>query len=243
MTLIKGFFVCIAEICCRQNPTPMKKTILTFCIALLCLSMNAQSKDHKLGFTGASGFQYYKGDLGNSFKLLNQSYYGTFTADLGYYLNRSFDAGIFGSLGDYGYCQPPKISSEVIAVEDRCPGCKDRLGLGNLNSRLLSGGVHLKYKFNNGYILKENAKLQPFLSAGLAVNRVSDIMKMNCVNPGNYRSWNAGIGFKYYIIDRLNFGYAATLGYFTTDRVDFMLHGGSNDMYLQSTVTIGIDLF
>lgn len=220
----------------------MKKIILSFSIALLCVGVNAQSKDHKLGFTEGYGFQNYKGDLGNSFHFGNTSTYGALTGNLSYYLNRSFDAGVFGSVGDYGYCQDKTTANKAVDSDLRCPGC-NRLGLGNLNSRLFAGGAQVKYKLANGYILPDDSKLKPYIYGGAAINKITDIMEMNCVRPGTYRSWNAGVGFKYYVNERVNVGYNIALGYFTSDRLDFMAHGGSNDMYMQNTVTIGFDLF
>jgi hypothetical protein len=232
----------IPEICWQQKTTPMKKIIVVLGLSLFYLGALAQSKDHKLGFTEGYGFQNYKGDLGNSFHFGNTSTYGALTGNLSYYLSRSFDVGLFGSVGDYGYCQDKMTANRSVDQSLRCPGC-DRVGLGNLNSRLFAVGIHAKYKFADGYILPENSKIKPYLSGGVALNKITDIMEMNCVNPGNYWSLNVGAGFKYYVTDRVHLGYAATLGYFTSDRLDFMYHGSSSDMYLQSTVTVGIDLF
>lgn len=219
----------------------MKTLFFSIGFILLFVGMAAQTKDHKLGVNAGGGFQNYRGDLGNSFKLGNTSSYGAVILNFSYYLNRSFDLGIFGSKGDYGFCQPDKIANEEVDIDERCGGC-ERDGLGNLNSRLTAAGVFAKYKFNNGYLLKENTKLKPYIYVGAAVNSIRDVMRMNCINPGTYLSLNAGIGFKYYINERVNVGYNLALGYFTSDRLDFMTHN-TNDMYLQNSVTIGIDLF
>lgn len=224
------------------NKTTMKNFLFAIGFSLLCVGAGAQSKYHKLGFTEGYGFQNYKGDLGNSFKCGNVSTYGALTGNVGYYLNRSFDISVFGSIGDYGYCQPDeKINAEVVD-KDRCGGCKDRLGLGNLNSRLFVAGASIKYKFNNGSLFSENTKIKPYISAGVAINKITDIMQMKCVDPGTYFSINTSVGFKYYISERLNVGYSISLGYFTSDKLDFMAHNGANDMYLQNTLTIGLDL-
>ena len=101
----------------------------------------------------------------------------------------------------------------------------------------------VKYKFANGCLLKENCRIKPYIYFGAAAVQLVDFMKMNCVEAGRYYSLNAGAGVKYYLTDRINFGYNIALGRFTTDHLDYKMKGGDNDMYLQQTLNIGIDLF
>lgn len=219
----------------------MKTSIVVLIFMLSAATLVAQSKNNKLGISACLGGQNYKGDLGNGFKFKNESWTGGAGVNVGYYINTSFDLGVSTFLGDLGYCQAPKIAVSEVDVSLRCGGCVDRVGLGNLNSRMVSGGIFLRYKFNNNYLLKENATFKPFVTLGVAMNNVTDRMKMNCVNPGNYTSVNAGLGVQYYISKRINFGYQMTYGYFTSDNIDFMSHG-RNDQFLQNTLFAGIDL-
>lgn len=219
----------------------MKTNIFVLIFILIANTLLAQSKSNKLGINVGLGGQNYKGDLGNGFKFKNESWTGGAGINLAYYLNKSFDLGLSTFLGDLGYCQPPKIAASEVDISLRCTGCVDRVGLGNLNSRMISGGIFLRYKFNNNYLLKENAAFRPFVTLGAAMNNVTDRMKMNCVNPGNYMSVNAGLGVKYYISKSINLGYQMTYGYFTSDNIDFMSHG-RNDQFLQNTLFAGIDL-
>lgn len=219
----------------------MKIKFLLFILFLGTTSVFAQSKNNKFGINAGLGGQNYKGDLGNGFTLKNETWTGGAGINMAYYLNKSFDAGISAFLGDLGYCQPKKIAATEVDVSLRCSGCVDRIGLGNLNSRVVSGGLFIRYKFNNNYLLKENVALRPFIFIGTAMNNVSDRMQMRCVNPGNYMSVNGGVGVKYYVSKKINFGYQMTYGYFTSDKIDFMDHGG-NDQFLQNTLFAGIDL-
>lgn len=222
----------------------MKNFICTLGLITLTLLVSAQTKNHKLGITFGGGSQKYNGDLGNGFTLKNTVWYGAFSLNAGYYLNKSFDCGIFGTMGDYGYCQSESKIKEEIAFNERCPGCVSRVGIGNLSSRMVSGGALIKYKIANGYLFSENTKLKPYVYVGAAINNLTDNMKMNCVNPGNYFSLNAGAGVKYYISDRLNVGYNLAMGFFTADNLDFKVNSGKdNDMYMQNSLFIGIDLF
>lgn len=213
-------------------------------LLLSSFTMSAQSKSHKLGLSFGGGPQDYRGDLGNGFKVNSyDSWRGAVVLQAGYYLNPSFDAGLFGSLGDLGFCQTFDVSNLPVESEDQCPGCEGRVGLGNLSSRLAAAGLSLKYKFANGYLLKEHSRVQPYVYAGAAFNHLTDRMKMNCVKTGNYLSVNAGLGVRFKITERINIGYNMGIGYFTQDDMDFMSHGGSNDYYMQNALLLGIDLF
>jgi len=220
----------------------MKKQLLCLAFALFAAGFSAQSQKNKLGFTLGGGSQKYHGDLGNGFKFKNDTWYGTVTANANYYVCNSFDIGLFATVGDYGFCQPDGVKKTEIEVNDRCPGCFGRVGLGNLNSRLTTGGALVKYKFANGYVLPENSKLKPYVFFGAARNSVTDIMKMQCVNPGIYYSLNGGAGVKYYLNERINVGYNLSFGYFTSDHLDYKMNG-KNDMNMQNTLFIGVDLF
>ena len=222
----------------------MKKYICTLGLIIFTMSLLAQSKSHKLGLTFGGGSQKYNGDLGNGFTFKNEAWYGNFLLNAGYYLNKSFDVGVSGTIGDYGYCQSEAKRNEEVTFSERCPGCGNRLGNGNLNSRLITFGFNGKYKLANGYLLSSESAIKPYIYAGVGVNRIIDIMKMNCVREGVYFSVNAGVGVKYYISDRINIGYNLGFGYFTEDNLDNKVNYGKDmDMFMQNSLTVGIDLF
>jgi opacity protein-like surface antigen len=220
----------------------MKRLVVS--AALLCVTSIAfaQSKAHRLGLAVGGGTQTYVGDLRQKVEMKDEFVRWAGVVNVGYYLNKSFDIGLFGSLGDYGYCQPSEIANTPVSYELLCAGCIDRVGLGNLSARIMNGGIQLRYKIANGYLLKEDSRLRPYVYAGAAINDASDVMKMNCVKTGNYTSLNAGAGVQYYITERMNIGYQFALGYYTRDDMDFMSHG-ANDMTRQHNVLLGIDLF
>jgi len=220
----------------------MKNYLFALGLFFITISTFAQTKNNKLGITIGGGSQKYNGDLGNGFTFKNNTSYGSVNANVNYYICNSFDIGLFSSIGDYGFCQPEGKAKTEIAIDDRCAGCLGRVGIGNLSSRLTTGGVLLKYKITNGYLLSETAKLKPYVFFGAAANSITDIMRMQCVNPGNYFSLNAGAGVKYYVSDRINFGYNLSFGYFTSDHLDYKM-SRRNDMNIQNTLFVGIDLF
>ncbi|MCX6351926.1 MAG: hypothetical protein NTX03_08685 [Bacteroidetes bacterium] len=61
------------------------------------------------------------------------------------------------------------------------------------------------------------------------------------MNIGSYTSLNGGVGVRYNFLEKYNFTYNLGFGYFTTDKIDFRSEG-INDMYMQSTFSLGINL-
>ena len=106
---------------------------------------------------------------------------------------------------------------------------------------MASAGISIKYKFANGYILKEESKLSPYVYAGAGINRLTDRMKMNCIVPGDYYSLNIGGGFKYNVTERFNIGFNLSIGRFQSDELDFIEKGGS-DVYMQNILFLGVNL-
>jgi hypothetical protein len=220
----------------------MRKSLLAIGLLAFSFVANAQSQNHKLGITIGGGLQSYIGERGNAITNNDLIFRGVAVVQAGYYINKSFDATIFGSLGDYGYCPDDEAIAAHIDDDEACPGCPPGT-IVNLSGRITAGGLALRYKFANGYLLSEKSRVRPYIYAGVAANHVGDPMKMNCIRVGDYMSYNAGAGVKYYITERFNVGYNISLGYLNRDDVDFMTHNAANDMYVQNSVMLGIDLF
>jgi len=91
----------------------------------------------------------------------------------------------------------------------------------NMLGRLTSFVVAGKYKFANGYIMKENAKLAPYIYLGAGVNNISEHWWKDKPRAqiGNYTSLNAGLGVRYNLCHKFNIGYNMGYGYFIL-RVD-----------------------
>lgn len=220
-----------------------------------------QSKTHKHNVTLGAHIQHYNGNLGNSFFKFGTTCFGGGSGTLGIYLNKSFDLNLGASVGHFGYCQTDADSSRFVALEHRCPGCTERMGMGELRALMISGNVAIKYKFANGTLLNEDAKFAPYVYAGFGLNRLSDNMGKNCVNIGNHFTVNGGAGINYNITERLSFGYNLGLGCFVAKKVyatngaaedthDEEPHGHTpeelklerrKDLYMQNALTLGFN--
>lgn len=234
----------------------MKNQILISALFLSTLSIVAQNKNNKIGVEVGGHIMEYNGNLGNSFFRIDNTTFGGGNASVGLYLNKSFDVNVGVSVGHFGYCQTQADKKRVVSLEQRCPGCIDRLGMGELRSMIISGNTSVKYKFANGYMLKEDSKLAPYVYAGIGINYLSDVMKRNCVNVGTHLTINGGAGVKYNITERFNIGYNLGLGCFVTKKVyytnaianketekdaDDIKFEKRKDFYMQHALTLGFN--
>lgn len=239
----------------------MRKHLLIALFILCTAAAFGQSKNYKYGITGAGFIQHYNGNLGSSFFKFGTTCFGGGSLTFGYRLNRSFDLNVGASVGHFGYCQTDADSSRIVSLEHRCPGCKDRLGMGELRSLMISGNLGIKYKLANDIILREDSKIAPYVFAGIGLNRLSDNMGRNCVNVGHHVSINGGAGVNYNITERISFGYSLTVGCFAFKKVYFTnamqdAHDANEDhehepeelklerrrdLYMQNALTLGIN--
>ncbi len=196
----------------------MKKNLLTTMVFLCIAAVSAQNKTYKYGLNIGASINHYNGNLGNSFFQPKTTCFAGVQANFGKYLNKSFDLNLGAGIGHYGYCQTPSDVERLAHLELKCPGCTDQLGMGDLRSLMISVNVAAKYKFANGSLLKENAKVAPYLYAGMGFNHLSDNMKKQCVNVGYHFTLNAGAGVRYNITERINIGYNLGIGCFMTKK-------------------------
>lgn len=202
--------------------TKSMKNQIAIATSLLCaLGAYGQTKNFKSGVTLGGTINHYNGNLGNSFFQFKTTCFAGIAANYGAYVNKSFDVNIGASVGHFGYCQKDEDEARFVSLELRCPGCTDRLGMGELRSLMMAGNAAVKYKFANGYILRENAKLAPYAYAGLGVTRLTDNMKRDCVNEGNHFTLNGGVGVQYRITERWNIQYNLAVSCFTSKKVYF----------------------
>lgn len=206
----------------------MKKLLLFPALLLLHFALPAQTRTAPNNLAAGGGMEWYRGDLGNSFFDFEEEWYGFFSLAYSRYLSRSFDLRTAATIGEIGRC-----FDGIIRPEDP--------PILMLRSRLKTWSVGLKYKLANGYLLQEEAKVAPYVYLGAAFNHQRDIWTdQPRVNEGSYWSLNGGLGLAYRLSWHLQLGYNLGLGYFTTDKMDFIASGG-NDMYLQNTFSLGVD--
>ena len=174
----------------------MKKIFLfVFFSVIIAEITNAQNTDKILGFGVMGGLNEYNGDWGNG--LYNPPAYGFGSLSLHFFLNPIFDLGVQSSYGAYGFSKNFKENflGEKLDVE-------------------LLG----RFKFYNGKILSENAKLAPFITAGIGFasysgDRIYD-EGVDFIVP-------VGAGIKYNITSCIAFQYQFLYTYTNNDSREY----------------------
>jgi len=183
------------------------RNLLLMAFILATQLMNAQTADIKVGFDVSVIKNEYNGDYGNGIFNFNQQMYPSGGLGLGYYLNPSFNLGIRTSFGDLGF-------KETIANSFR--------------GRKFDMSLYTQYKFNNGYILKEDSKLSPFLTigVGLAAYGINSSLDKSGVDPTIYPTIitkgvdliiPVGAGLKYQISERVALQYQYLYNFTSND--------------------------
>ncbi len=141
----------------------MKATLLVVMAMFATFAVKAQNTDYKWGVGVQGTFNDYKGDVANDFSFTNFENMGG-AISLGRYLNSSFD--VVGRLSLFG----------VESGSNKAGWSNVKVDIGFINAT-----AALKYKFNNGYIFKEDAFLAPYVVLGTGLSFVN----LNSRFPGN----------------------------------------------------------
>lgn len=175
------------------------------------LESKAQTYLHKYGLEINGGIREYGGDRGNRFFFAERPDYQAIGVSFGYYVNPSFDATIYGSVGDLGH------------RDNQFPR---KLGFTAQVSDLMLG---LRYKLTNNYIMSEESKIRPYLQAGWggmqSVSRIIHDVDGYAANYTNNRTWfaaqwSAGGGVRIALTDYLDFSLQTLYNYTYDDNYD-----------------------
>ncbi|MDD2570091.1 MAG: OmpA family protein [Bacteroidales bacterium] len=210
-----------------------KILLLVSVLVLGTVSVNAQTKDHKWGFGGYLGVMQYSGDYDNQFFRFNEGYGAG--ASIARYLNPSFDLML------HFYYD----GIDARPFEDEWADwnwAQFRLHMFNLN--LLA-----RYKFNNGYIFKEDAFFAPYLLFGLGGN-LADVY-VGVGSEGNYApktfinpNLYGGVGLNFRFHPAVNLRLESGLMVPPTDEIDGWAGNADGnlgiDMFLQNSVALFI---
>lgn len=136
----------------------MRKFTFFLLGTLLSLSVFAQTADNKWAIGLGYGTMQYSGELGNQFlayfgkdELGGRDWQNSYQLQLARYLNPSFEAML---RFNYSYLKEMAGTNGVTY---------------RLSGEYFNAGAEVHYKFNNGYILREDFFLQPYLSGGIGL--------------------------------------------------------------------------
>lgn len=213
----------------------MKKTLLGFCALFLMYSFSSVSAQRtSLGVHATTN--EYIGDLSNN----NYSLYKFKTFNVGgalsmqHRLNSSFNLVEWAGYNRVEYFRPTgDINTSQFNGVDA--------DFYNLN-------VMLKYKFNNGYLFKEDAALAPFLIAGFGGTYIRSTLYAGPKKEGMTKldgvtkaSMQAGAGIFFRFNDVVGIEAASVFNRPFYDGWDGITQGG-NDVYLQHSLGLVFNL-
>ncbi len=140
--------------------------------------VKAQNADYKWNVGLHGNVNGYQGDLGNSFLKVGELFEDEgIGISLGYYLSPTFDVLLKGSYfyidymdTDGTYAKGAKGYADLMGAE---------YGSWRFNNAVYTGTANVKFKFNNGWLLKEDALISPFAIGGIGVTRSSGTATRN----------------------------------------------------------------
>lgn len=163
---------------------------ITFC-SLLFLRTSAQTPERKWNIGVMGGISLYAGDLGNNITKFNpevfsQNWVGGISVSR--YINPSFDAMLNGVYGTWGYYD------NAVTI---------------FKGNMVHSNLSLKYKFNNGYMLAEQARLSPYIFGGIGGSYFSG----DRITEGWDFPFIGGAALKFRFDDVTSVTYQATVAY------------------------------
>jgi len=206
----------------------MENTSIKIIFALSCLlftfgQINAQNADAPWSIGLSGGKAAYNGDLGNGFFNFGQNYQGLGGLKLARYINPSLDVSLDGTYGRYGYWE--SNTDQFL-------------------SNMLQANVTLDYKFNNGYIMPENAVVAPYIFGGLGFANIKSVDD----SQDNARATNGtdvfvplGIGANINITPNIGAFWQATYGLNFSDDRDILV-ADNNDQFLLNQIGLKFNI-
>jgi OmpA-OmpF porin, OOP family len=175
----------------------------------------------------------YNGDYSNQFYSFEQGY--AVGASIARYLNPSFDL-----MGHFFYDKAHSFD-----------GWKSQMPTWlNFEANMYNLNLLAKYKFNNGYILKENARLAPYLLAGLGGNlaKSSGVGENGAFTDEQYINPNlyGGVGLNLRLTPALSLAVQTSLMLPFNDKIDGSsgevapVSKDGNDRFLENSVALYI---
>ncbi len=193
----------------------MKKLIVII-VALVIFSgiTNAQTAARNWGIGVGLGLNQYNGDMGIGMKKHTHYVFGHLFAKR--YLTPSFDIGIQGTYGEYGYYQDATQS---------------------FRGKKTDAALLLNYKFNNDYFIDENEVLAPYLALGAGFMSTDGYR----IKGGSDLIIPFGFGFTFHVCRFASVQYQFLYHFTTSDERDFIDYG-RKDHYIQQSLGLVFNL-
>lgn len=215
--------------------------LLILFIQVTCFSQNP---DQKIGLGLNVGLREYNGDLGNGYFNYNSTF-PSIGLWGGYYLNRFVDLNLNVNYGFFGYQNNKLKDLPLNAANDTVFGK-------SFSSNMLDFKLLGKFKFNNGFILKEDAMFAPFLVFGVGYattsqTKLNDYVRSRGSNgeillrnlferdgkSGSALKIPIGAGLRIKIEENVDLNLQVTQNFIFSDELDNSKSGSAIDNLLQ----------
>jgi len=177
----------------------------------------AQSAEKKTAIALYGGTIQYKGEFGDQF-LKTDNLQGSFATSVAQYLSSSFNLGLMYSNGDVNYSN----------------------GHDFLSGNMRNMNLFLHYKFFNGKMLKENARIGPYLITGLGAT------DWNESQPNKTQFTDAfvplGIGFRIRISDSFSILLQSEFHFTMSDAYDNTELQNDKDYFLHTMAGLSFNI-
>jgi outer membrane protein OmpA-like peptidoglycan-associated protein len=200
-----------------------KKSLLLIGLLSMVLFVGAQTADNKVAVGLYLGKNEYKGDIGNGIFNFSKAAYLFGGISFATYISPSFDLSLQGNYGDYGYFHDSGL-------------------YGNIFGTKYDGTLSLHYKFNNGYFLKEDCKLSPFLEvgfglAGYGTESQNGVTQTNRIDKnGTDFITPVAAGLKYQISKGLAVQYKFVYNFTNKDNHDKVIANKNYDVFAEHSL-------
>ncbi|HTA62413.1 MAG TPA: OmpA family protein [Bacteroidia bacterium] len=194
-----------------KNKFKIGAIALTALVTLNTVMAQTVDKPWSVGlYAGKSEYNGCK--LGNGFFNYSQALYGFGALSLSRYVNKSFDVQLYGSYGQHGF------------VKDAAA---------NFLNKSVNADVTLRYKF----VKKDDAKLVPYIFAGLGLRSMSTVYSNN---PNLDLVIPVGLGLDYHVTSSIAIRYFGSVG-FSNHGYGYSVASHSDDKQLQHNLGIAFN--
>ena len=193
-----------------KNPfLELMKLKITFCVLFLSASFHflwAQDEDNRTAVGLYLSKAEYRGDYGSALWNFNTNFNLGGAFSLQRYLSPTFDGGVQGGYGKYGYGS-------------------------SFSGKKYDAFIYANVKLNNGYIFREKSVVSPFLTGGLGFARyhggIPDAKNADFILP-------LGAGVKFQLTENIGLEYKYIVHFTSNDNRDGLIASkGKNDIYGQ----------
>ncbi|MGB0914683.1 MAG: OmpA family protein [Crocinitomicaceae bacterium] len=194
----------------------MKRQIIFALLLTAVCSFNtkAQTEDRKFSIGLHSGITDYYSDVDLRWFNFDKATRAHIGLNAMYNLNPWFNVGIMGDYGSIGTLNVPT---------------------GHMRASMIHANAQLRLRFNNGTILSEDSKFQPYVYVGTGLSTYLENGPSLLVNKGTDWTGNAGAGVTYMITDLIGVNYNLNYALTNADRRDFISEG-HNDQFMQHSL-------